>query len=711
MRKLCRLIAALALLLIVTGFNCSGGGGEGAISGPLSQKPQIVSDGNGNFMAMWQAGISIWSRYYPGGSGEQDFRLGNGASSEEDNAPHLAMSANGNAFVVWRSDTEGQAATRRYVASQGDWEDTKTIPPTLPLGAAPVIMAPNIAADSLGNHFAAFLGGSGLSGGNPSVYVSRHNDTDTNWFGACNLDQSDVALGAMSDFPIAPQVVLDRHQSSESDRRALIVWGSADPNEPGIKAARVSQETFGIGGVLGSGCFRNLVPVEVFRGQVNSEGPQVATNNNGTVIAVWVETGQLSVARYDFAPDSWSDVQSLESFSTILALTILVNPQIAMNASSNAFVVWVDQRSNVNRIRVRRHLGGVDWAVAWEAAVSINDANAQSVSNPHVAIDSNGNAIVVWEQDGEIHANRYNVTTNAWLGPQTIGTGQNPKVAMDSGGIAIAVWERDGFIFDFIWGPPTASFDFSPTNPAPGDQVGFDAGASRDDDGQIVQYEWDFEDDGTFDASGVTATTTYPTAGIFTARLRVTDNDGLINEITVAIDVGAFTLTVIKAGNGTGTVTSSDGGIDCGPDCSETYRDGDSVTLSAVPDSGFEFTGWDCGGTLVSSATLPLTMISSITCTATFGAPADSFTLTVTILGGPDAGEVFGDGGFMCINQNESSTTCAPQIYPAGTEVFLRPVAFGSNTGVSWGGCDTDVGIEGCSVMMNSDRLVTVLFQ
>ena len=167
---------------------------------------------------------------------------------------------------------------------------------------------------------------------------------------------------------------------------------------------------------------------------------------------------------------------------------------------------------------------------------------------------------------------------------------------------------------------------------------------------------------------------------------------------------------MIKAGTGTGTVTSSDGGIDCGPDCSETYTDGESVTLSAVPDPGFEFSGWDCGGTLVSSPTVPLTMNSSITCTATFGAPTGSFTLTVTILGGPDAGEVFGDGGFICINRSESSTTCT-QSYPAGTEVFLNPVPFGSNTGVSWGGCDTDVGVEGCSVMMNSDRTVTVIFQ
>ena len=42
------------------------------------------------------------------------------------------------------------------------------------------------------------------------------------------------------------------------------------------------------------------------------------------------------------------------------------------------------------------------------------------------------------------------------------------------------------------------------------------------------------------------------------------------------------TLTVGKSGTGSGTVTSSPAGINCGSDCSEAYASGTSVTLTAT---------------------------------------------------------------------------------------------------------------------------------
>ena len=48
-------------------------------------------------------------------------------------------------------------------------------------------------------------------------------------------------------------------------------------------------------------------------------------------------------------------------------------------------------------------------------------------------------------------------------------------------------------------------------------------------------------------------------------------------------------LTVIKAGNGSGTVTSEPAGIDCGSDCEEWYPTKQRVTLTAVADPGSVF--------------------------------------------------------------------------------------------------------------------------
>lgn len=56
------------------------------------------------------------------------------------------------------------------------------------------------------------------------------------------------------------------------------------------------------------------------------------------------------------------------------------------------------------------------------------------------------------------------------------------------------------------------------------------------------------------------------------------------------------TLTVKKKGKGTGTVTSSPPGIDCGADCSEDYPGGQVVILVATADPGSTFAGWRGGG-------------------------------------------------------------------------------------------------------------------
>src|SRR5690242_19428468 len=60
------------------------------------------------------------------------------------------------------------------------------------------------------------------------------------------------------------------------------------------------------------------------------------------------------------------------------------------------------------------------------------------------------------------------------------------------------------------------------------------------------------------------------------------------------------TVTIAITGNGTGTITSSPAGIDCGTDCSEAFADGTKITLTATPAPGSTFMGWGsdtCPGT------------------------------------------------------------------------------------------------------------------
>ncbi len=78
------------------------------------------------------------------------------------------------------------------------------------------------------------------------------------------------------------------------------------------------------------------------------------------------------------------------------------------------------------------------------------------------------------------------------------------------------------------------------------------------------------------------------------------------------------TLTVAKVGTGSGSVTSSPAGVDCGAACTHAFAHGASVTLTAQASTGSTFTGWSggCSGT----GPCTLTMDADRAATATFTA-------------------------------------------------------------------------------------------
>jgi len=97
------------------------------------------------------------------------------------------------------------------------------------------------------------------------------------------------------------------------------------------------------------------------------------------------------------------------------------------------------------------------------------------------------------------------------------------------------------------------------------------------------------------------------------------DESGNESKLSNEVSILKCTLTVNKEGTGTGTVTSSAAGINCGSDCSQVYKAGNVVTLIATPDSGSTFAGWDGGG-CSGTGTCSFTINAMATVTANFAA-------------------------------------------------------------------------------------------
>ena len=157
------------------------------------------------------------------------------------------------------------------------------------------------------------------------------------------------------------------------------------------------------------------------------------------------------------------------------------------------------------------------------------------------------------------------------------------------------------------------------------------------------------------------------------------------------------TLTVSKAGGGTGTVTSNPAGINCGPTCAHSFEHGTSVTLTATAGTGATFTGWSgaCSGT----GTCTLTMSEHRSATATFALSPFALSVDKT---GSGAGTISSSpAGIDC------GATCAHD-FLYGTEVTLTAVPAAGSSFTGWsGGCS---GIEPCRLTMFGARSATAAF-
>jgi hypothetical protein len=119
-------------------------------------------------------------------------------------------------------------------------------------------------------------------------------------------------------------------------------------------------------------------------------------------------------------------------------------PQIAVNASGKAIAVWQQTEGSGKTIWANRYEGG-----QWAGAELIGTDDGKQEFNPQIAIDASGNAIVVWEQfingsGHDIWANRYEA--GQWLGPVLMesdaGDAQSPRIAMNGSGTAVVVWQQ-----------------------------------------------------------------------------------------------------------------------------------------------------------------------------------------------------------------------------------------------------------------------------
>ncbi len=286
-------------------------------------------------------------------------------------------------------------------------------------------------------------------GSRDSIWSSRYSGPSRSW-SAPELAETDNAGNAST-----PQIV------SLDGNNSLAVWRQSDGTRDSIWANRFEFVTDL--GTQGSGWG---TPELIETNSGNTFSVSLASNGNGTAMAVWVQSdgtrNNVWTNRY-VAGSGWGTAELIETDNTGDA----GSQHVSMNASGDAIAVW--RQSDGTRLNAwaNRYTDGVGWGTP----ELIETDNSGDVLGPRVEMDGSGNAIAVWmANDGvrfNIWWNRYTAGsgwgTAALLETYDTASAYRPQIRMDAIGNALVIWDQyDGSTSEILsrrymtgigWGP------------------------------------------------------------------------------------------------------------------------------------------------------------------------------------------------------------------------------------------------------------------
>jgi hypothetical protein len=250
-----------------------------------------------------------------------------------------------------------------------------------------------------------------------------------------------VNLSSATDTTTGPQVGVDARGD------AIAVWAQTSPSSAYTVVA--SQR----GGKRG--VWSREVPLSA--SGVQSLYPAIAVDARGDAVAVWtasLDGHDVAQAAYKPAGKQWEKTQTLSQGAS--------EPSVALDAAGDATAVWVGGSSadpGQDAIYAStRPASAHDWRKPTKIA------GGSQLELPQVALDAKGDAAVVWQgflsggvANGAtfaVDASTRPASRKTWAAGARIGTEQSqgespgeqpaPHVALDSNGDAIAVWQGPG---------------------------------------------------------------------------------------------------------------------------------------------------------------------------------------------------------------------------------------------------------------------------
>lgn len=412
-------------------------------------------------------------------------------------------------FVIFNDVSSDMWATIFYMRKPAgeDWGQRESFAPYLPEHKYPMLFT-----DSFGDVHATWcIIGAGLGDANDAYYCAAASGDRLRFASRIKLPKSsDLNVNGYGDVYVDWNGVVHRSIGgwSSKQQRMCIDHSKKSPEGAFSTPTRPS---------IGFLSLANCDPV-----------PAVVAGEDGTVIVAWGQVGtdgsnQVKASFYDAGEDKWT----LTTVDPAAGIPLKENAYRVALTRTNSEVLGVWRGSNGHLMLFVQALDGSeppppdegDPVASFFAAPSSGPAPLEVTFDGSTSYDSDG-AIVSYSWDfGDGETGEGAIVIHTYT---TSGTFEASLVIKDNDGRAGTASEE--IVVGESTAPPVADFRFAPSTGIFPCEITFDGGASRDPDGTIVRYHWDFGDGSR--ASGQVAKHTYSRWGTFSVGLTVLDNSG-----------------------------------------------------------------------------------------------------------------------------------------------------------------------------------------
>lgn len=185
----------------------------------------------------------------------------------------------------------------------------------------------------------------------------------------------------------------------------------------------------------------------------NANVTDIKMDNNGNAILLIQQNNGFAsqIFKSEYRSGAWT--HPVDQFDHITPEGYdAYNAKLAMDDNGNAIITWY-QTDGAFHIFKSEYRGG-SWTHPADITDYISPIGADAYS-PYVAMDNNGNAIIVWQQGIGVFKSEYR--SGSWTHPADLNDDISPdgswalypRVAMDNNGNAIVFWSQDVGLFDF----------------------------------------------------------------------------------------------------------------------------------------------------------------------------------------------------------------------------------------------------------------------